>query len=261
MRHNKIGTIFLVSVLALAGIGISYAGFSDSLSIYGTVDTATVEIELTTWYSGTWVWKVWGDDYSGDEIYIWHGWVDEKPTDEAVLDIFNQDGATDVELVSWSYAMPGSYVFPDQTESDVDMEYHNLFPCIDFEADFVFHYIGSIPAKINVAEIFPILYDINYPDSEELAALWGIYQANPTAGFGMWVEAYLFNETTGQFELDLQGNKIPIDVGYQLHYCDSVYVKLVIHLPQDNIWQGLAGAFGGKIGVIQWYDCGTQPAP
>ena len=53
----------------------------------------------------------------------------------------------------------------------------------------------------------------------------------------------------------------PVDVGTQLHYCDYVYVRLIIHLPQDNALQGLSGAFTGTIGVIQWNeypvdDCG-----
>ena len=49
MRRNKIGSMFLVSVLALAGIGISYAGFSDSISVYGTVDTATVNLDIVAY--------------------------------------------------------------------------------------------------------------------------------------------------------------------------------------------------------------------
>ena len=56
-KKGKIGTIFLVSILALAGVGISYAGFTDYIFVYGTVDTATVDIELTDWYSGTFVWN------------------------------------------------------------------------------------------------------------------------------------------------------------------------------------------------------------
>jgi len=200
----------------------------------------------------------------GDEILIYRGFTQLQPTEVQVLAWATAHNGI-AELVSWSYAGPGLYVYPDQTKSDVDMVYHNLFPCIDFSADFIFHYTGTIPAKIDDSQIFPILYDINYPDSEELAALWGIHQANPSAGLGMWVEAYRIEpikDTSGAI-IGWGPLGEPVDVGYQLHNCNYVYVKLVIHLPQNNDWQGLHGAFGGKIGVIQWNDaCGpVTPGP
>ena len=70
MEKNKIGTIFLISVLALAGIGASYAGMTDSIKIYGTVKTATVDLEIDS-YSGTWIWKVWGEGIT-DELIKTH---------------------------------------------------------------------------------------------------------------------------------------------------------------------------------------------
>lgn len=279
MKRNKVGSLFLVSVLALAGIGISYAGFSDNISVYGSVNTATLSTEIMTgWYSGTWVYKIWGfpdmpeDPVPGNpadiqitydpanEILIYHGFVQFYPGEDAVED-WATNNFGNAELESSAYATSGLYVFPDGTASDVDMVYDNLFPCIDFSADFIFHYTGSIPGRINTATIFPILYDINYPDSEELAALWAIHQANPTAGFGAWVEAYRALPILGTDGQTIIGWTIdhnqPVDVGYQLHNCNYVYVKLTIHLPQDNYWQGMNGAFGGTIGVQQWAD--TSP--
>jgi hypothetical protein len=279
---KKIGSIFMVSVLALAGIGVSYAGFTDAVYVYGTVDTATVEIDWIGWYSGTWVWKIWEIDPVSnttsppgspdeisiefslvDEILIYRGFEQYYPGETAIVTWAGVNGYG-AEMVAFAEAGDGSYVFPDGTASDIDMVYDNLFPCIDFCADFIFHYGGSIPAKINVAEIFPILYDIMYPDSEELAALWDMYQNNPTAGFGMWVEAYrcdpVIDNATGAIIDWIIRLDQPVDVGTQLHFCDYVMVKLCIHLPQDNYWQGLNGAFGGIIEVIQWYDdCPPPP--
>jgi hypothetical protein len=203
------------------------------------------------------------DKYDLDEeILIYRGFTHLEPTEVQVKAWATANNGI-AELISWSYAEDGDYIFPDPeaTESDIDMVYHNLFPCIDFSADFIFHYTGTIPAKIDTAQIFPILYDINYPDSEELAVLWGMYKTNPTAGFGMWVEAFFVQgvDNTGKQTDDIKvivdwmpGK--PVDVGTQLHACDYVYVKLTIHLPQHNDWQGLVGAFGGKISVIQWHD-------
>ena len=245
------GVMFLATILALAGIGITYAGFTDAISVYGTVDTATVDINVVQWYSGTWVWKVWGGTYTGDEIYIYNGWVQNKPTNEQVLALPEFTGATDAELISWSYAGTGTHVWPDGTTSDVDMVYHNLFPCIDFSADFIFHYEGSIPAKINLAGIYPI-----DDPSGFLSWLWDYNSGNP--GYGAWVEAYRCEpkyDTSGKTIVDWNIDyKDPVDVGYQLHFCNYVYVKLVIHLPQVNKLQGLRGTFGGNIGVIQWND-------
>ena len=58
MRKNRIGALFMVSVLALAGIGISYAGFTDTITVSGTVNTATVDLDIIA-YSCTKVWKIW----------------------------------------------------------------------------------------------------------------------------------------------------------------------------------------------------------
>ena len=97
MKRNKLGSIFLVSILALAGVGISYAGFTDEIFIYGTVNTATVDIVVVPWFSGTWVWKIWGFEigpsepdflftYASleNEILIYSGWSNSAPTDAQV---------------------------------------------------------------------------------------------------------------------------------------------------------------------------------
>ena len=67
MNKNKIGTVFLVSILALAGVGVSFAGLSDIITISGSVSTGTVDLVPKT-YSGTWVWKVYphGIDVTND---------------------------------------------------------------------------------------------------------------------------------------------------------------------------------------------------
>jgi len=44
---SKIGVIFLVSVLALAGLGISYAGWTDAINVTGSVQTGHVGFDVT----------------------------------------------------------------------------------------------------------------------------------------------------------------------------------------------------------------------
>jgi len=260
MKQNKMSVMFLATILALAGIGVTYAGFTDAISVYGTVDTATVDINVVQWYSGTWVWKVWGPTYQGSEIYIYHGWVGTQPTTPGqVLALPQHQGATNAELFSWSYAAVGTSHGDPAVPYDVDMVYHNLFPCIDFSADFIFHYDGTIPAKINIAQIFPI-DESKYDDSGVgfLTWLWAYHKLPGNDAYGAWVEAYRcypIYDTAGKIIVGWNINEQqPVDVGYQLHKCNYVYLKLVIHLPQDNNLQGLSGHFGGKIGVIQWND-------
>ena len=253
MEKNKIGTIFLISALALAGIGISYAGFTDTVYVYGTVDTATVELDIEA-YSGTWVWKIW-DIQTGyttptfeyteidpvDEILIYRGWTFNAPTDAEVKAWANSNGG-DSKPVSSAYAE--AFIGADY---DINMVYFNLFPCIDFTADFLLHYEGSIPVKVNVADI------IMYTDWLEELYLAG----------GVTISAYRCTvpspgQPIGPDNLP-EITDVVVDIGTQLHECDYVVVKLTLHLPQSNYWQGLTGEFAGKVGVIQWNDmCDDQ---
>ena len=223
MKSNKIGAMFLISVLALAGIGVSYAGFTDEISILGTANTATVSLVVET-YSGTDVYKVWGGDTApDDEIHI-ERWIENRPT---IADVQANFPDSNVELISWAFAEPG-------TTADVDMTFHNLFPCVDFTADFIVHYTGSIPAKVNNTLITgdPLLED-----------LWDLGEIT-VAGYFCH-----FNETSDEWETHYDE---PVGIGTQLHYCDYVIAYVTIHIPQDNIWQNMTGTFSASVEVIQW---------
>lgn len=239
MRKNKIGAVFLVSALALAGIGITYAGFTDTISVYGTVSTATVELDIEA-YSGTDVYKVWGTGAPTDETYIFRGYSFERKT---LVDVQAMYPNAQVELISsaWShdYEGPGDF--------DFAMTFDNLFPCIDFTADFILHYEGSIPVKVNIAQW------IMYTDWLEELYLAG----------GVSIKA--FRCTVPNPDQPIGPDNYPtkteqvVDLGTQLHFCDYVIVELTLHLPQNNYWQGKTGEFSGKVGVIQWNDmCDDQ---
>ena len=47
MKTAKLGAVFLVAVLALAGIGVGYATFYDPIYITGTADTGDLEYRIT----------------------------------------------------------------------------------------------------------------------------------------------------------------------------------------------------------------------
>jgi len=127
---NKIGIVFAASIIALAGIGVSFAGFTDTLTAFGTVTTATVSHEIIG-YSGTWVYK----DLTTDALVVSDVLI--TPPDQNLL------------LVASATAGPGT----PGTDYDVNLVWDNIFPCTDFCCDFSFRYTGSIPAKINAMAV------------------------------------------------------------------------------------------------------------
>ena len=224
MKHNKIGTIFMVSVLALAGIGISYAGFIDLISVYGTVDTATVDLVVAD-YSGTDVWKVYGQGAPTGEIVVWHGFIsDPDRHTQASLEAL-YPGCT-VILVASSWASEG-------TDYDVDMVWDNIFPCIDFTADVIIHYAGTIPAHVDVTDLVWDHTGENYDFSQYTT--FQVYQ-------------YIFVNDEW-----VKGNRIT-SFPIQMHLCEYIGIVVTIHLGQNNALQGKHGEFSFNINAMQWND-------
>jgi len=277
MRRNKVGVGFMVAVLALAGIGVSYAGFSESLTVYGTVDTATVTLDIMDeWYSGTWVYKIWGDsppnqmppliaDPHGDLVYDWdkeiliyRGFENLVPTENDV-ETWATNNGIEAELEAWSYAEDGTT--HTDIDADIDFVYGDIFPCIDFCADFIVHYTGSIPAKIDDSLIIETLNEYSLIDDTMdvegwLAKLYNDYTWSQPGDFGIGIivqKVDPIKDASGVIT-GWQNPTIINPLGYQLHYCDYIWVKVIIHLPQADEWEGLHGEFHTTVGVTQWYD-------
>lgn len=215
---KKLGAIFMVTAFAFAGVGISYAGFYDEILVTGYVDVATVTLDLE-YYSCTEIWKVWGGSAPIDEVYIWHGWCDQRPTADQVI------SATGAQ-----FAMPVSWANASEIDEDtVYVEFDNIFPCVNFIADFVFHYEGSIPAKIQEPEI---VFDPDFPVELEKF---------------IEIQFYEFNELTME-----KGNRLFTPI--QVHLCNYVYVMVIINLEQNNNLQNLEGGFSFTINAKQWND-------
>ena len=230
MKTAKLGILFVVGIMALAGAGAGYAAWFDTITIAGTVNTGSVGWDVVD-YSGTYVWKDFDDTdpLNGLECVV---------TDDSTY-------VSDI-LVASSYAKPTMTGDdpPVPVDDSVTVVFDNLFPCIDFEADFTVHYTGSIPGKIN-----GITFRDAWPgtDADELlidkcttlSAEIGIKDA---AGEYIWTP-------------------LSIDAlyGYQLHNCNRIHVVMKIHLPQywddgtptDNL-MGLTGSFDLDVEVVQW---------
>lgn len=214
MKSAKLGAMFLISILALAGIGMGYAAWTDTITINGTVNTGSVDIVVVD-YSGLWVYKQLSTDL-----------LIESP----------------VEIIDPDYLYVAHSTAYDNGEDAVGFEFVNIFPCVWFKVDFVAHYIGTVPAKVN---------DVTYgfhPDSDQYLL----------DNMDAEVIAYLV-EDDGQgnwIPILYQGEPIIVDEGFQLHNCDHVMVELYIHLPQDNGLMGLWAGGWADIELIQWNEYG-----
>ena len=264
MRKNKMGAMFLVSVLALAGIGVSYAGFTDVIDIYGSVETATVTWEVVG-YSCTYIWKIWDyvegwDPVDDDcmtfdlakEIARYHGPCADYYDLEEMYFYEAGEPQCQYEYVSFAKARAGAEPY------DVEMDFNNLFPCQDFTVDTLIHYTGSIPGKINNGDIF-VLYE--EPGTEGwLECLWD----SGAVTFGACRAALQYPELPYHpVDNPIVQLGEAVDVGTQLHNCNYIYAWMTIHLPQDNMWQNLYGEFGAWVEIVQWnelgYDSGYVP--
>jgi hypothetical protein len=248
MRKNKIGAIFLVSTLALAGLGLSYAGFYDDIYVYGYVSTATVEFEVVD-YSGTWVFKIWcfspDEDIPAPEFPGWIvTWIPEEETlilrgfgwpDYDALDAWVDEYGLCYELAAYAYAYPGMY------EDEVGMYWWQVFPCINFTADVIIHYLGCIPAHITIEDFW-------FNGSSDLFQYISF----------QFFEYYPIYNATGVIVGWDRGAQIVV-WPVQMHWCQYIGVIVNIKIPQDNSLQGLFGYFGFRIHALQWNELCPDP--
>ncbi len=221
MKRNKIGVILMITVLALAGVGITYAGFTDTVTIYGSVNTARVQFEDLE-YTGTWVYKVWDcEDAPDNEIVVTHD-PDYDPEIEYP--------GCQYELSSWAETYPAD---PGDETFDVEVDFHNLMPEIEYVADLHFK-VGTIPVKLNKLEY-------NFQGDQELLDLVDSGHIYGT----------MFTDTGKIIEEDSQ-----------IHAYEEVTLELHITIPQNNDYQGKTGSFTCELGIVQWTDpCGNVPNP
>jgi hypothetical protein len=219
---KKLGTVFMVATFALAGIGMSYAGFFDQVTVHGSVSTAYTGWEITG-YSGTYVWK---DTAQTNEIYVYQGDL-PYPTGT------NYDTAN---AYGWAIARG-----PITGETDdVYVEFHNIFPLdgthsmgfTRWEADFYLHYTGSIPIKLFLEGTFtpPTPFTGN------------------EIGWAAW-------ETTQDIDGNGETNN-ELTLPVQLHNCQTIRIVIWIDVPQmtelvaNKAWQGLGWELSGQDPVL-----------
>lgn len=237
MEKNKIFTIFGIIVLSLAGIGITYAGFVDIIDIYGTVSTASVDIKVEE-YSCTFLWKIWDWEnnvenpyapelkiYSNKEIAIYKGACLDEIKITEITDWLQSNGKilSQNPVVAFAKASYGN-------EHQINLEYCNIFPKIDFIADFIIHYIGTIPGKINWPEI-------NWESGSGLSNY-------------LEIKAYSYSKINDECkkENEIFKQEFPL----QLHFNDYIGWEVLINISQDNSLQSKNAKFSFDFNVVQW---------
>jgi predicted ribosomally synthesized peptide with SipW-like signal peptide len=223
---KKLGIILLVIVVAMGALGVGYAAWTDEVTISGTVNTGSLDINVVN-QSNTWVWKVPDDP-------------DTYPNEFARLHQYELDPNNSVaptpESILVAYADADCPVgSPATAEDEVVVTFNNLFPSVDFTADFLLHYEGTIPAKVELANL---VYDPAVgPDLTPYISV-NYYQAT-------------WDPDTPTVD-PVKGALIDPILGYQLHECMYVLVEITIHLPQDDTLMNASGTLSGQIQVIQW---------
>jgi hypothetical protein len=233
---KKMGLLFMVLVIALAGIGVGFAAWTKTILIEGTVETGSVDLDFGN-YSGTWVWKL-DDDSAAD----WSGKVADLPQ--------NTPGnlhPDHPEPVGSAVAGPGG---GQQGDPDIVITFDKLFPCYWFKADFEFHYGGTVPAMLH--------YDYAWDDDNGWLGYLLTHvddTGDPEDQYGAKIEFSKMDDT---------GNWVPQQCGVpiQMHYCDRFLVEVSIKLPQEddtlpgspdfNDFMNQSAVFEAYIGAIQW---------
>lgn len=228
MKTAKIGAMFLVSIIALAGIGAGYAAWTDTIYIQGTVNTGSVEWHFTE-YSGTWVYKV-PEGVPG---------ADDPDGEIAVRHYTYPAGWNGPLMVNGWIPVAHARAYQGEDDHHAIVEFVNIFPCIDFEADATITYTGSVPGKIN-----NILFDDSWGDTADEIAIDQYTTLTVTICDEQGSEVY----TGGYYE------------GIQLHQGYTIHIVMTIHLVQDNNLMNLHGSFALSAQIVQWNEYPYQAA-
>jgi predicted ribosomally synthesized peptide with SipW-like signal peptide len=226
---KKIGLIMMALVVTLGALGVGYAAWTDTVTINGTVTTGSLDIKVVN-QSNTWVWKVIDDPQYPDEFVRLHQYEYDP------LNSYPPDTIGSASLIAYADA-DCPVGTPSPGDDKVQVTFSNLFPSVDFVADFLLHYEGSIPAKVSIANITATDTD---GDAFNIANE---------------VEVYYYEATWDPQnpEVDpVKGALIDPVRGKQLHYCDYILVEILIHLDQVPENMGQTGTIEGTIEVIQW---------
>jgi len=211
---KKIGLLALALVLALGALGVGYAAWTDQITVEGTVNTGSVDINAV-YFSGTTVYK----DLTTDEM-INYFWVKDAGGNVMWSSPTVEPSGDNYFKVAYAASAPAG-------DDMVSMTFDKLFPSEAITADVIIHCDGTVPVIVtaDVESDDPILnwlWDHGYV---HWSAAWVCVNPSP------WDYSYCA-EICG-----------PI----QMHYCDYAKLWLTIDLPQAGELCGLTWPNGEPI--------------
>jgi hypothetical protein len=246
---KKVGLLALALVMALGSLGVAYAAWTDQVYVVGTVNTGTLDIDICG-VSSTFVYKVPGtpDTGYGPETVVDYYYSTEgdytPPGGEAML--VAQAITEDTSV----WKEEGEIVDTDSAT----MSFQGVFPGIDFLTDIELEYLGSVPAKVYLAEITPLSIEDPDYDADDAAILQELLDLGESSGHteGIWLDAELSTDDGSTWvtipdaaeELELLG--LQLEQNYLLH------ITMHVLLPQDPAYEHLTLDFSGQITVVQW---------
>jgi hypothetical protein len=237
---KKVSILAMVLVLCLAAVGIGYAGWTDKVNIDGTLTTGNLDIVLEE-LSGTDVYK----NLDNHDMIVTN-WTQELGQDK----VYDADlSGLNLELIASSGA---DAVAID--DDGVTMTFDNLFPIfldpptdnqpVYFEANAVWHYVGSVPARIqNISvtvtddndETDPkpnLADDMNFLGLDCQYSLVQMRDLDDGNGYVVINDA--------------------VDEGTQLHNCDLLKLVVKVNVPENNSLMDIALTGHADIDLIQW---------
>jgi len=248
---KRIGLLALALVIALGALGVGYAAWTDSVCVTGTVNTGTLDIDICG-CSSTFVYKV-------------PNAVEGQPPDIVVHYVYASTDQSPPTTLGTELVASALTTYDDDTDADAAvMTFSGVFPDIDFQTDVLLEYVGSIPAKVSVAEIYP-----DDTGDTILTALWALGIATKDDGddrVGAWIDGKLSTDDGGSWTdiedliSSVDWTDIDYPLGLQLHQGDLVHVTLHVNIPQDPPSPYDLGqfknpsdlGFTGKVTIVQW---------
>jgi len=235
---KKIGLLCFALVIALGGLGVGYAAWTDTVTINGTVNTGTVDLDIIE-TSSTFVFKDTDPAVGGsDEMVVVHQRKNMRPVvGMPTWNIINTpaiptnpvEGNGPFDSIAWAYAY-------SPADDEIRISIGNAFPLDDgtLKADFILHYLGTIPVKVAVA-------GIGYTPRV-------VPEGCKSISDDVVIKYYEWDETTGK------GAEIQLPImGDQWEYCKHILVEISVDLgEEDPCDMGQTGEIYGRITVVQW---------
>ncbi len=240
---KKIGLLALALVIALGSLGVAYAAWNDKVYLNTTVQTGTVDADICG-VSSTFVYKVPNapDIGYGPETVVDYYYGENEYHPPANSTLVAQ--ATTVNTSVWKDPVTHQVVDIDSAT----MKFEGVFPGIDFLTDMELDYLGTIPAKISIAQITPVdVTDPNY-NPDEAAILQELWNLGETSNHtqGIWLDARVSTDDGATW------TDVPDPLGLELQQNDLLHVTMHVLLPQDAKYQHLTLYFSGLVTVVQW---------